>query len=103
MKINTNVIIKLVDLIGFDIAFGNEDGRKVYKKLSDELDKYPGTDIFGISLKGIRATDASFPRESVISLIKSQKGEKGFYLLDFSSKDLMDNWAVSYTHLRAHE
>jgi len=92
MKINTNVIIKLVDLIGFDIAFGNEDGRKVYKKLSDELDKYPGTDIFGISLKGIRATDASFPRESVISLIKSQKGEKGFYLLDFSSKDLMDNW-----------
>ena len=65
MKNHAKVIIKLVDLIGSDIAFGNEEGRKAFQKLSNELDKHPGTNIFGISLKGIRATDASFPRESV--------------------------------------
>jgi len=92
MKNITNVIINLADLVGSDLAFGNEEGRKIYQKLSSELDKYPGVDVFGISLKGIRATDASFPRESVISLIKSSKGEKGFYLLDFSKVDLVDNW-----------
>ena len=91
MKTNTDVIIKLIDLIGTNFAYGNEQGRKAYQNLSNELDKHPGEDIFGISLKGISATDASFPRESVISLIKSKKNEKGFYLLDFSSKDLMDN------------
>lgn len=92
MKTHAKVIIKLVDLIGSDIAFGNEEGRKVFQKLSNELDKHPSTNIFGISLKEIRATDASFPRESVISLIKSLKGEKGFYLLDFLKPDLVDNW-----------
>ena len=89
---NTNVVINLADLVGSDLAFGNEEGRKIYQKLSNELDKHPGKDIFGISLKGIKATDASFPREGVISLVKSKKGEKGFYLLEFSTKDLIDNW-----------
>lgn len=92
MKEGKNIIIKLSNLIVGDTAFGNEEGRNVYQKLSKELDSYPDKNIFGISIKGIRATDASFPRESVISLIKSKRGEKGFYLLDFCSKDLMDNW-----------
>lgn len=89
---NSNIIINLAKLIDNDFPFGNEDGREAYRKLTNELDKYPDTSIFGISLEGIRATDASFPRESVISLIKAKKGEKGFYLLDFASKDLRDNW-----------
>ncbi|MDD2465562.1 MAG: hypothetical protein PHI97_16315 [Desulfobulbus sp.] len=92
MKVNANIIINLAELIGSDLAFGNEEGRRIYQKLSSELDKHPGKDIFGISLKGIKATDASFPRESVISLLKSKKGEIGFYLLEFSTNDLRDNW-----------
>lgn len=92
MYINTNVIIKLADLIDSNVAFGNEEGRETYRKIANELDNYPGQNIFGISLKGIKVTDASFPRESVIALIKSKKGEKGFYLLDFLTKDLLDNW-----------
>lgn len=86
------IIIKLADLIGSDSAFGNDDGREAYQKLSKELDKYPGKKLFGISLRGLRLTDASFPRESVIALIKSKKGEIGFYISDFINNDLMDNW-----------
>lgn len=89
---NENIIIHLFDLIGDSTAFGNDEGRDIYQKLSKELDSFPNKKIFGVSLKGITRTDASFPRESVISLAKAKRGEKGFYLMDFVSKDLLDNW-----------
>lgn len=92
MEKESKIIIKLFDIIGEDTAFGNEEGREVFQKLSKALDSYPDKKIIGISLKGITRTDASFPRESVISLAKAKRGEKGFYLLDFASDDLMDNW-----------
>ena len=87
-----NIVFRLRELIGDSSAFGNDKGREVFQKLLFELDAYPSKNIFGISLSGISMTDASFPRESVISLAKSRKGEKGFYLQDFASPDLLDNW-----------
>ena len=92
MEKGANVIIDLAGIVGSDVMFGNAEGRDAYQKVAKELDNHPGRNIFGISLKGIRLTDASFPRESIISLIKSKKCEMGFYLLEFLSKDLMDNW-----------
>jgi hypothetical protein len=88
---NENFIIKLVDFAGAT-PFGNKEGREVYQKLLEQLDDHPTRKIIGISLSGITRTDASFPRESVISLAKSRNGEKGFFLQDFVSRDLMDNW-----------
>ena len=88
---NENVIIKLFDFVG-DSAFGNKEGREVYQKLLDKLDEHPDKRIIGISLDGVSRTDASFPRESVVSLAKSRNGEKGFFLRGFVSRDLMDNW-----------
>ncbi len=87
-----NNVIELIDLIDSESAFGNDEGREVYKKLSKHIDKNPMTKIFCISLKGLKRTDASFPRESVVSLIKAFKGEKGFFIRDFESSDLRDNW-----------
>lgn len=89
---NKNFIIKLYELVGDSTAFGNIEGREVYQKLQSELDAHPDLKIIGISLGGITRTDASFPRESVVSLAKSRRGEKGFYLQDFANRDLMDNW-----------
>lgn len=71
---------------------GKEPGKAAFQKLQQAVDDAPGVAIFTISLKGILATDASFPRESVISLIKLYAGEKGFCVSDFSSDDLVDNW-----------
>lgn len=85
-------VISLRELIGAPSAFGNEQGRLVYQKLLSQLDEYPENKVIGISLRGIKNTDASFPRESVISLAKAKRGEKGFYLIDFESRDLIDNW-----------
>lgn len=88
-------VIKLFDLIGEDSAYGVEEGREVYQKLLTQLDEYPQYNIFEISLEGVTRTDASFPRESVVSLAKSRMGEKGFFLTGFCSSDLMDNWAYA--------
>lgn len=71
---------------------GNGPGKVLFQKLQHEIASHPGITIFVISLKGVEATDASFPRESVISLAKLFCGEKGFLLEDFVSDDLLDNW-----------
>jgi len=89
---NENYIINLLDLADSPTPFGNLEGREVNLKLLSALDAHPSKNVVGISLKGITRTDASFPRESVISLAKAKRGEKGFYLQDFVSTDLMDNW-----------
>lgn len=85
--------IHLTDVTGQkEFLSGNALGRETFQKLLDRINSTPGVAIFEISLKGILATDASFPRESVVSLIKLFCGEKGFYLKDFLNKDLIDNW-----------
>jgi hypothetical protein len=84
-------VIKLKDIVGKDTAFGNGLGRQVYQKLQAELDAHPASKTIGISFEGMEMMDASFARESIISLAKAKRGEIGFYLRDFASKDLMDN------------
>lgn len=71
---------------------GNVLGGDIFQKLLKRINATPATAIFSISLKGIKGTDASFPRESVVSLIKLFCGEKGFYLKDLHNQDLIDNW-----------
>ena len=85
-------IIKLIDFTVDDHPFGNMEGRRVFRLLVEFIDSHPANDIFGISLDGIEATDASFPRESVVSVAKQYRGEKGIFLEGFNSKDLIDNW-----------
>lgn len=85
-------VIFLSKVIGSSSAFGNDEGREAFQKLAREIDLNPIQKVFCISLKGLTRTDASFPRESVISLAKARKGEIGIFLTDFESKDLMDNW-----------
>jgi DNA-binding transcriptional ArsR family regulator len=84
--------ISLFELAGKQRLLGNQLGKAVFQKLQDKVGSHPEIAIFGISLKDIDATDASFPRESVISLVKVLCGEKGFYLEDFGTDDLLDNW-----------
>lgn len=90
MKQN-KILLHLLEFTENDHPFGNKQGREVLLKLSDYIDAHEAS-IYEVSLEGIVATDASFPRESVISLAKMHKGQKGFYLTGNLSKDLLDNW-----------
>lgn len=78
-----------------DRPFGNAQGKEVFRKLLEIVDAHPEADVFGISLAGIVATDASFPRESVIAAAKQLRAEKGFYLCDVTDRDVIDNWSYA--------
>ncbi|PMS15563.1 DNA-binding protein [Trinickia dabaoshanensis] len=88
----TTHLIKLRELTGTTQPFGNVQGKEAYRKLSEEIDRHPEAAVFGISLQDIEATDASFPRESVVSVAKHYRGEKGLFLVDMDDRDLVDNW-----------
>lgn len=84
--------ISLLKVAGSDRLTGNSIGKVVFQGLQKEVDNAPGVDVFGISLAGVIVTDASFPRESVVSLVKMHRGEKGFFLEGLDNPDLRDNW-----------
>lgn len=94
MNQNT-VVVKLLDFTSSASPYGNIEGKSVYRKLLDFVEEHPRTLVFGISLEGIEATDASFPRESVVSLAKSLRGERGVFLVDVQDRDLIDNWTYA--------
>ncbi|MBI4938994.1 MAG: MarR family transcriptional regulator [Nitrosomonadales bacterium] len=85
-------ILKLLDFTNNDHPFGNVQGKEIFRKLADYIDDHPSVVIFGISLAGIEATDASFPRESVISIAKQYRESRGFYLEQVQNPDILDNW-----------
>lgn len=86
------VTVKLTSFTSSANPYGNVEGKSVYQRLLTFVEEHPQTRIFGISLDGIASTDASFPRESVISLAKALRGERGFYITDLRDRDLIDNW-----------
>lgn len=91
----TPTIVKLLDFTSNASPYGNIEGKSVFRKLVDFIEEHPRTRIFGVSLDGIEATDASFPRESVISVAKHFRGERGVFLTDFRDRDLIDNWTYA--------
>lgn len=90
-----SILTSLLTFTSSDHPYGNSEGKEVLRKLSEFVEKNASCNIFGISLKGITATDASFPRESVVTLAKQLRGEKGFYLTDLVNRDLIDNWSYA--------
>jgi hypothetical protein len=91
-----SIVVKLRDFTGgTDRPFGNSQGKAVFRGLADFVEAHPTTRVFGVSLDGIEATDASFPRESVIALAKQLRGERGIYLTDLHNRDLIDNWSYA--------
>ncbi len=88
-------IVNLGGLTDDDHPFGNVQGKATFRKLLDIVEAYPQYALFGISLADIEATDASFPRESVVAVAKHFKGERGFFLKDVKNRDLLDNWSYA--------
>ncbi len=86
------VTIPLRDLMDSEDGWGHAAGRLVHKRLLDFVEQHPEAITFRISLKGVRRTDASFPRESVIELACRFRGKTAFVLTDIGDPDLLENW-----------
>lgn len=91
MKQNLKMI-RLREFTSDAHPFGNIEGKAVFRKLTDFVEAHPQYGVFGVSLDGIDATDASFPRESVVAVSKQFRLQKGFFLLGITDRDLIDNW-----------
>jgi hypothetical protein len=89
----TSIIVNLLDFAeGNNHPYGNEQGKHTFRTLVHYLDARPWVRILGISLAGIVATDASFPRESVLSVARHFRCEKGIFLVEMRDRDMIDNW-----------
>ena len=93
MKQNS-IKTKLIEFSGTNQPIGNIEGKATFRKLSEFVDSHPNYEVFGISLDGIKNTDISFPRESILSIAKLYRGQKGFFLegMNKDDRDLYDNW-----------
>lgn len=72
-------------------AWGREEGREIYPKLLEALERNPGAVLYRIDLTGVSRLDASFPRESFVALAKRYAGEKAFAISGAASADLLEN------------
>lgn len=92
-----SIVVKLRKFTKSDRPFGNSEGKDAFRMLSDYVQdrQGQGVRVIGISFDGITATDASFARDSVVSLAKQLRGECGFYLTDLNNRDLIDNWSYA--------
>jgi len=86
------ILIQLVDLTKTSLPYGNVLGKEVFRQLLKRADENPLATVFGVSFAGIESTDASFARESVVSVAKYFREERSFYLTDLTDPDLIDNW-----------
>ncbi|MEB3755051.1 winged helix-turn-helix transcriptional regulator [Acinetobacter sp. MD2(2019)] len=88
-------VMKLIDYCsGNPMPFGNQEGKKVFPQLKAIIDSASTQKVFEISFEGIKFTDSSFARESILLLAKMYRGNKGIYLSHFDPKnvDMLDNW-----------
>lgn len=86
------ITIPLRSMMARDDAWGTEEGRAVYEQLSRFVKAHSQANVFVVSLAGVKRTDASFPRESVVELAKQFRTKIGFCLVDAANEDLLDNW-----------
>ena len=73
-------------------GWGRTQAYKVYERLRALVESHPTESIFRLTLQDIRHTDITFPRESVVELARSYRGQRGFCLTDFSDPDLREIW-----------
>lgn len=91
----SRLVMCLRDFMDSADGWGHEHGQAVHARLLKALEANPGKTIVQVSLAGVRRTDASFPRESVVELAKRYRRLKGFFLTDAEDQDLLDNWEAA--------
>ena len=85
-------MILLADLLGpSKQGWGRPQGREIFPKLLEQVERNPDQTIFAISLKGVRCIDVSFSSETVVAVAHRFLGRKGFYLVDVDVPDILEN------------
>jgi hypothetical protein len=92
MKLMNEVrVLPLRDFMDRPEGWGRSEGREVYQRLLDFVERSAGTVVFKVSLKGVKRIDISFSSETIVELARRYRRTKGFCLIDLSDKDLIEN------------
>jgi hypothetical protein len=91
-QLKQGMTIKLREFMDREDGWGTDEGQEVFLRLSRFIQDHPATTVFHVSLDGVRRTDASFPRESVMEVARKLRKKAGFCLFDVDNQDLLDNW-----------
>lgn len=83
--------IKLIELMNTPDGWGNAQGREVGVRLEAVILKNPAADIFQVSFEGIKRTDSSFSRESVVEIASKWRAKKGIAIINLEDDDLIEN------------
>lgn len=84
--------LSLRECLGRDNGWGRDEGEEVREKLARAIDEHPDALVVRITLEGVKRTDASFARESVIELAFRYRGRRGICVTGFESEDVLENW-----------
>lgn len=87
----THSTIKLVDLTKNPDGWGNARGKEVGALLENYIQRHPATDVFKVSFEGIKRTDASFSRESVVEIASRFRTKHAITIVDLDDDDLIEN------------
>jgi len=87
--------ISFTSLAGQKDLVGSALGRLVFDKLRDIVIQNPNQRLFSLSAKGVRTSDTTFARDSVLALARQYRGHRAFCLVDISDQDQLDNWSYA--------
>lgn len=92
------MLIKLIDYMPVKNegnGWGTPQGREVHQAVNSVVEDNPKGTVFNISLEGVKHTDVSFARESIILLAHRYRGIYTFCLSNFFDPDLVENWDLA--------
>jgi hypothetical protein len=72
-------------------GWGRNEGRNVYQRMLDFVERNPGTIVFKVSMKDVQRIDISFASETVVELARRYRRLKGFCLVDLTDEDMIEN------------
>jgi hypothetical protein len=84
-------VLSLRGLMDRPEGWGRSQGREVYQRLLEFVEKSPGIIVFRISMKGVQRIDISFASETIIELARRYRQTKGFCVIDLMDKDMIEN------------
>lgn len=89
--IGTRIELRKLSPTKNKILMGSAAGREAFTNLREFVESNGRCVLFEVSLEGITNLDSSFARESLVSLAKMFRGERGFVFTHPASPDLIDN------------
>jgi hypothetical protein len=100
-EMNENItMLRIVDFIGSDEAWGRDLGRKIYRLIEDEIFRIekanPGNKVFVFDLSGLKKMDASFPQEAIVEILRKFRSSKYFILMNIDNQAIEENMSMAF-------